>query len=606
VTSVNYKRRETITVNIGQVPLGSSFPIRVQSMANTLTSDLEGSVGQCMRMIEAGADYIRFTIPSLHDVEHIAAIRKKLMSLGDQTPLIADVHFNADIAFRVTDYVAKVRINPGNYCENRKQVSSEITDGEYLDGLDRIRETFKLLLDKCQKKGVALRIGVNHGSLSERIMRRFGDTPAGMAESAMEFLRICKENGFNQVVVSMKASNVRVMVQATRLVTKMMEEEGMHFPLHLGVTEAGDGEDGRIKSAAGIGALLHDGLGDTIRVSLTEDPEKEIPVALNLVQHVSRLPGHALLPDMKYLPADPFVFSKRRSGISGIIGGHHAPVVIGGVFTRADYFFSDSWDEIRCFAGDGRLIIPYNLWLKKGYDQAYPLLSAGQYLDKNLRSTETNFVRITLRDLALLSQNPLKSDNTVVIVYECSHINIQAELRGLHYNLREAGCSLPVIIRCQYGEPDLESIQVKSAADLGGTFIDGFGDGLWLSNSLPVSAEEVVSVAFGILQACRARITRTEFISCPSCGRTNFNLMETLARIKKATSHLKGLKIGVMGCIVNGPGEMADADYGYVGAGKGRITLYKSKEVVKRGIPEQSAVDELIALIKECGDWTEP
>jgi (E)-4-hydroxy-3-methylbut-2-enyl-diphosphate synthase len=575
-------------------------------MANTLTSDLEGSVGQCMRIIEAGADYIRFTIPSLHDVEHIAAIREKLMSLGDQTPLIADVHFNADIAFRVADYVDKVRINPGNYCESRKHGSSEITDGEYIAGLDRIRETFKILLDKCQKKGVALRIGVNHGSLSERIMRRFGDTPAGMAESAMEFLRICRENGFNQVVVSMKASNVRVMVQATRLVTKMMEEEGMHFPLHLGVTEAGDGEDGRIKSAAGIGALLHDGLGDTIRVSLTEDPEKEIPVALNLVQHVSRLPGHALLPDMKYLPADPFVFGKRRSGISGIIGGHHVPVVIGGTFTRADYYFSDSWDEIRNFAGDGRLIIPYDLWLKKRNDHAYPLLSAGQYLDNNLRSAETNFVRITFRDLALLSKNPLKSDNTVVIVYECSRINIQAELRWLHYSLQEAGCSLPVIIRCQYGEPDLESIQIKSAADLGGTFIDGFGDGLWLSNSLPVSGEEVVSVAFGILQACRARITRTEFISCPSCGRTNFNLMETLARIKKATSHLKGLKIGVMGCIVNGPGEMADADYGYVGAGKGRITLYKSKEVVKRGIPEQSAVDELVSLIKECGDWTEP
>jgi len=404
----------------------------------------------------------------------------------------------------------------------------------------------------------------------------------------------------------MKASNVRVMVQATRLVVKMMKEEDMHFPLHLGVTEAGEGEDGRIKSVAGIGALLQDGLGDTIRVSLTEDPEKELPVAFKLVQHVSQLAGHDPLPEMRYLPANPYIFNKRKSGISGIIGGQHAPVVIGGTLTRADYFFMDTWDEIRVIPVDGRLIIPYELWMKNRSDFSYPFMSAGQYLENNPRSAETNFVRITFRELALLDRNPLKSDNTVAIVYECSHINIQAELRWLHYCLQEAACSLPVIIRVQYREPDLESLQIKSAADLGGTFIDGFGDGVWISNSPPVSGEEVVSVAFGILQACRARITRTEFISCPSCGRTNFNLMETLARIKEATSHLKGLKIGVMGCIVNGPGEMADADYGYVGAGKGKITLYKSKAVVKRGIPEQSAVDELIALIKLGGDWTEP
>jgi (E)-4-hydroxy-3-methylbut-2-enyl-diphosphate synthase len=575
-------------------------------MANTITSDIDGSVGQCLRMIEAGADYIRFTIPSLSDVEHIAVIREKLLSSGYQVPLIADVHFNAEIALRVADHVDKVRINPGNYCESRNIDSAKITEKEYLAGRDRLWKTFHSLLEKCQKKGVALRIGVNHGSLSERIMSRFGDSPAGMAESAMEFLRICKQKGFNQVVVSMKASNVRVMVQATRLVAKMMDEEGMNFPLHLGVTEAGEGEDGRLKSAAGIGALLLDGLGDTIRVSLTEDPEKELPVALKLARHVARLHGHDPLPEMRFIPADPYVFNRRKSGISGIIGGHHAPVVIGSSFARADYFFTDSRDEIRDYPGNGRLIIPHELWLNNRVDFAYPIMSAGQYLDSIPRSAETNFVRFAFQDLALLDRIQLKEDRTVVMVYECSHVHIQAELRWLHYCLQEAGCSFPVIIRVQYREPDLESLQIKSAADLGGTFIDGFGDGIWIANSCAVSAEEVVSVAFGILQACRARITRTEFISCPSCGRTNFNLMKTLARIKKATSHLKGLKIGIMGCIVNGPGEMADADYGYVGAGRGRITLYKSKEVVKRGIPEQSAVEELVALIKEGGDWTEP
>jgi (E)-4-hydroxy-3-methylbut-2-enyl-diphosphate synthase len=559
VISVNYNRRETVSVNIGGVPLGSEFPIRVQSMANTNTADIQGSVSQCIDIIKAGAEYVRFTVPAPVDVENFARIRKYLREKGFQTPLIADVHFNADIALHVSEYADKVRINPGNFGEPT---------------VARIR--FIELVEKCRTRGVALRIGVNHGSLSSRIMEKFGDTPTGMAESAMEFLRICRELNFNQVVVSMKASNVRVMVQATRLVVHKMEAEDMHFPLHLGVTEAGEGEDGRIKSAAGIGILLGSGLGDTIRVSLTEAPEQEIPVAMKLLRHFENVKGHESIPLIKMLPADPFDFNRRLSGPRGKIGGSQVPAVIGET-DKADYSFA-----------------------KHG------LVDAASFKNNKAGSAGLNFVRFTRSDISLLESKQICHDPSVVIVYDCSQENVQAELTWLHYHLRQMECLLPVIIHGHYCEDDLETLQIKSAADLGAPFIDGFGDGLWLTNSGTLSEESLVSTAFGILQACRARMTRTEFISCPSCGRTNFNLIETLGRIKSATSHLKSLKIGVMGCIVNGPGEMADADYGYVGAGKGKITLYKSKEIVKRGIPEQSAVDELVALIKENGDWEDP
>jgi (E)-4-hydroxy-3-methylbut-2-enyl-diphosphate synthase len=407
-------------------------------------------------------------------------------------------------------------------------------------------------------------------------MEEFGDTPEGMAESAMEFLRICREMNFDQVVVSMKASNVRVMVQATRMVVKKMDAADMHFPLHLGVTEAGEGEDGRIKSAAGIGTLLCSGLGDTIRVSLTEAPEQEIPVAMKLLRHISQVQLHEHLPFIKILPADPFDFTRRMSSVRGKVGGSQVPVVIGET-DKADY--------------SARNVV---------------IADAASYSYLNPESANPNFVRFTYHELSLLERKDLCNDPSLVIVYDCSSPNVQAELIWLHYQLKQMGCDLPVIIHRHYCEDDLETLQIKSATDLGGCFIDGFGDGLWLTNSGSISEEYLVSTAFGILQACRARMTRTEFISCPSCGRTNFNLIETLSRIKAATSHLKSLKIGVMGCIVNGPGEMADADYGYVGAGIGKITLYKSKQVVKKGIPEQSAVDELVALIKENGDWEEP
>jgi (E)-4-hydroxy-3-methylbut-2-enyl-diphosphate synthase len=555
VTDVNYIRRKTVTVNIGGVPVGSDFPIRVQTMANTATSDPEGSVDQCIRLIAAGAEFVRFTVPSLQDVENFALIRKELRRRGYNTPLIADVHFNAEIALRVSGYADKVRINPGNFA-----------------GDASIREKFIPLVLKCRDRGVALRIGVNHGSLSGRIMQQFGDTPAGMAESAMEFLRICKEHHFDQVVVSMKASNVRVMVQATRLIAHKMDREGMSFPLHLGVTEAGEGEDGRIKSAAGIGMLLNEGLGDTIRISLTEEPEFEIPVARKLLQHVAQAAFREPLPQLNNPPTDPFEYRRRISAMRGKTGGGQVPVVVGES-VQADFV---------CEAIPARL-----------FQQSVP------------HPPGLQFVLFSFADIPLLEAGDIKNDPGAVMIYECSTGNVQAELTWLHGRLQQLNCHLPVILRGHYREDDLESFQIKSAANFAGAFIDGFGDGLWLTNSGPVAPENVISTAYGILQACRSRMSRTEFISCPSCGRTTFNLIETIGRIKKETAHLKGLKIGVMGCIVNGPGEMADADYGYVGAGKGKVTLYKSKQVVKKNIPEGSAVDELIALIKENGDWVE-
>ena len=503
-------------------------------MANTITSDIQGSVRQCIRIIETGADYVRFTVPSVQDVAALAAIISELRKQGHSTPIIADVHFNPEVALQVAEHADKVRINPGNFSDTAR---------------------FIPLLEKCRSRGVALRIGVNHGSLGERIMDRYGDTPEGMAESAMEFLRMCHENHFDQVVVSMKASNIRVMVQATRLVAAMMQDEGMNYPLHLGVTEAGEGEDGRIKSAAGIGTLLAEGLGDTIRVSLTEEPENEVPVACKLANHIAAVSHHVRLPEIPASAITANTFNRRISRTVGNIGGNLPPLVIG----------SDRLDE-----GAMKL------------------------------------VTVSFTELTDTLVREMTVDETIVLVYRCTNENVHAELKWLRHTLEVHHCGVPVIFQLSLEESDPEDFRLKCAASLGGAFIDGFGNGIWLINRDPLPDGLITSTAFGILQACRARMTRTEYISCPSCGRTNFNLMETLSRVKAATSHLKTLKIGIMGCIVNGPGEMADADYGYVGSGKGKITLYKSKEVIKRGVPEQHAVDELIALIKESGDWVDP
>jgi (E)-4-hydroxy-3-methylbut-2-enyl-diphosphate synthase len=528
-----YCRRLTNQVRVAGIPMGSDYPIRVQSMTNTLTSDITGSVAQSIRIIEAGADYVRFTVPSIADVRAIASIKQELMLKGYSAPVIADVHFNPEIALQVAEHADKVRINPGNFAD---------------------REKFKHLLEKCRKHGVALRIGVNHGSLSERILNEFGDTPAGMAESALEFLRVCQENDFDQVVVSMKASNVRVMVYATRLVVKKMHREGMYFPLHLGVTEAGEGEDGRIKSACGIGALLADGLGDTIRVSLTEDPENEIPVARKIIEFMMAARGQDMPPAVPDFSEWQYGFARHVTRKTGNVGGNQLPVVIGS-------------DRL---------------------------------------SDRVKLVKAASAELTDAFIRELISDHEAVLVYMPVVDKLQTELRWLRKRLQDQRCMVPVIFKLDLAEKSEEDFMLKSASCLGGAFIEGFGDGIWLTNSYPLAADTINKTALGILQACRARMFKTEYIACPSCGRTHFNLMETLSRIKAATSHLKGLKIGVMGCIVNGPGEMADADYGYVGAGKGRITLYKSREVVKTGIPEENAVDEMIKLIKDHGDWVDP
>ncbi len=524
------RRRKTVTVNVGGVPMGSDHPVRIQSMANTSTADITGSVAQCIRIIKAGAEFVRFTVPSMNDVDAIASIRQQLHKQGYQTPIIADVHFNPDIALKVASHVDKVRINPGNFADIGK---------------------FSELLEICRNKGTAIRIGVNHGSLSERIMDQYGDTPEGMAESALEFLRICREKKFDQVVVSMKASNVRVMIQSTRLVAEKMDREGMHYPLHLGVTEAGEGEDGRIKSAVGIGTLLADGLGDTIRVSLTEEPEAEIPVARKLVDFAGSASQMNRTRDRNKEQAD---YNRRITRKTGNIGGNLPPVVYG---------LDDPG-------------IPVSL------------------------------IQVASAELFGEFLNKLNTDQSAVLVYQPSTDNVQHELRWLRQTLDHSKCEVPVILRLHLHDGNEEDFMLHAAVSLGGAFIEGFGDGIWLTGEHALTQQQVHSVSLGILQAARVRMSKTEYIACPSCGRTNFNLMESLSRIKAATSHLKGLKIGVMGCIVNGPGEMADADYGYVGAGKGKITLYKAKEVVKRGIPESEAVEELIALIKDHGDWKDP
>jgi (E)-4-hydroxy-3-methylbut-2-enyl-diphosphate synthase len=502
-------------------------------MANTLTSDIDLSVAQFIRIAEAGADYVRFTVPSMADADAFSLIKKALRARGHLTPLIADVHFNPEIALKVADYADKVRINPGNFSDKNK---------------------FYSLVEKCRVSGKAIRIGVNHGSLSQSVMDKFGDTPLGMAESAMEYLRICRELNFNQVVVSMKSSNVRVMIYATRLIADMMDKEDMPFPLHLGVTEAGEGEDGRIKSAVGIGTLLSEGLGDTIRVSLTEDPEAEIPVARSILRSISADMKDGRNKTIVHKEAGRFEFIKRKSMIAGNIGGGLPPVVYG-------------------------------------YDRIDPVV---RMLRSSFNELNDEFI------------SDLSSRSDAVLVFTTGGSNVQAELKWLRNRLEECKCAVPVILRLITNENTEDDFMIKCSVSLGGTIIDGFGDGLWLENTNGTGKEKINSISLGILQACRARMSKTEFISCPSCGRTHFNLIDALSKIRKATGHLKGLKIGVMGCIVNGPGEMADADYGYVGSGIGKITLYKAKEIVKKGIPEDKAVEELIILIRENGDWIEP
>jgi (E)-4-hydroxy-3-methylbut-2-enyl-diphosphate synthase len=641
---VQYSRRKTIEVKIGDVALGGNNPIRVQSMTTIDTMDTMGSVEQTIRMVQAGCEYVRITAPSVKEAQNLEELKKELRRRGYSVPLIADIHFTPNAAELAARIVEKVRINPGNYADKKRFEEIEYTDASYEAELDRIRQKFTPLIKICKDYGTAMRIGTNHGSLSDRIMSRYGDTPLGMVESALEFLRICEDLQYYNIVLSMKASNPQVMVQAYRLLVQKLDEEGFKpYPLHLGVTEAGDCEDGRIKSAVGIGTLLEDGLGDTVRVSLTEEPEAEAPVAQMMVDRYERRANHKSIKPIAESPIDPFTYSKRTTHeVANIGGSHQVPRVIADLsgIDIQDYkdlrcighFYlpePDKWrmnDQGADYVYTGNkpigFMLPnglkeirnYSVWLT-GEDKInkLPFFNKEEYLSTNNKHAQINFVSFTVDELDAPLIDRLKNDKTSVAVISTENEHAMAELRRLFFELIDQKVEIPVVIRRAYKNSDEDNFRIYASTDAGGLFIDGLGDGIMLGiegvnekEGQLCWADVCNKTAFGILQATRNRMSKTEYISCPSCGRTLFDLQETTAMIRKRTDHLKGVKIGIMGCIVNGPGEMADADYGYVGSGPGRITLYRGKDVVKRNVPSVKAVDELIELIREDGSWIDP
>jgi (E)-4-hydroxy-3-methylbut-2-enyl-diphosphate synthase len=639
----SYSRFVTREVKIGDVPLGGTNPIRIQSMTTTDTMDIAATVAQSIRMIESGCDYVRITAPSLNEAKNLELIKKELRSKGFHTPLIADIHFTPNAAELAARIIEKVRVNPGNYADKKKFEVLEYDDITYQAELDRIRERFTPLVKICKEYGTAMRIGTNHGSLSDRILSRYGDTPHGMVESAMEFLRICEAENYYNIVLSMKASNPKVMVQAYRLLVNKMIENNMNYPLHLGVTEAGEGEDGRIKSAVGIGTLLEDGLGDTVRVSLTEDPEFEAPVAIALVNRYSirskDVPNH-IDSNIEYIESNknsyysPFEYNKRISKEVLNIGVSNVPRIISDLSNRSEinpaslfgigYNYAVSLDKWNLtdmasdfiYTGDKTIdfeipgtlgvIVNNEVWQKNNnLTRHYPLFCASEIFTANSISEHLNFVAVEQSTLTEDFIQSIKKVKSVVLILDTFALHGMAEQRALIVKLMAFNCDLPVILKRNYKDIEPEALQLYASTDFGALLLDGFGDGTWLKAENCGGLAHLNSTTFGILQATRTRISRTEYISCPSCGRTLFDLQETTAKIRKRTQHLKGVKIGIMGCIVNGPGEMADADYGYVGVGVGKITLYKGKEVVKKNIASEEAVDALIGLIKEHGDWVE-
>lgn len=631
----SYNRFKTREVLVGNIGIGGDNPIRIQSMTTTDTMNTEATVAQAIRMIDAGCEIVRITAPSKKEAENLANIKAALRERGYNAPLVADIHFTPNAAEIAAKIVEKVRINPGNYADKKKFETLDYTDASYNEELERIRISFEPLVKICKEYGTAMRIGTNHGSLSDRILSRYGDTPLGMVESAMEFLRICRNLDYHNIVLSMKASNTLVVVQAYRLLVSKMMEEGMNYPLHLGVTEAGDGEDGRIKSAVGIGTLLEDGLGDTIRVSLTEEPEFEIPVAKTLVERYNIRNIETPIPPIKKYAITPYEYNKRKINEVLNIGGSNVPRIMADFslkenikpasFFALGYNYSvplDKWNigEMACdyvFLGNKTidfevpgtlgLVYLHKTWLtQKNKFNAFPFIDAKEYLNNVETHIKLNFIYTTLNQLNKPFIDKITQDKTAVLVIDTYHPHGMAEQRKLFNELILANCNVPVIIGRAYGNLTEEQIQLYASTDMGALLVDGLGDGIFIAAENCGSDSLLNSLAFGILQATRTRISKTEYISCPSCGRTLFDLQETTAKIRKVTSHLKGVKIGIMGCIVNGPGEMADADYGYVGTGIGKITLYKEKNVVKRNVPEKEAVEELIELIKLHGDWIEP
>jgi (E)-4-hydroxy-3-methylbut-2-enyl-diphosphate synthase len=654
-----WSRLKTLEVKVGDLVLGNFHPVRVQTMTTTDTMDTLATVEQSIRCIEAGAELVRITAPSKKEAENLLNIKQELRRRGYKTPLVADIHFTPNAAEIAARIVEKVRVNPGNYIDKKKFEVIEYSDAEYHEEIDRIRQRFTPLVRICKEYGTAMRIGTNHGSLSDRIMSRYGDTPMGMVESAMEFLRVARDESYHNIVLSMKSSNPQVMVQAYRLLIGMMDEEfGVCYPLHLGVTEAGDGEDGRIKSAIGIGTLMEDGIGDTIRVSLTEDPEFEIPVCKDLVNRYEemvhrhkdrtspredRTPPHAQkphheVPPIVSLPYSPFEYRRRSSGSLVNIGGGHVPVVIAD-FGKSlaigqrdlgtigyDYNeLNDKWN-IRDAAADYlyvgdkaidfelpgtlQVICDHKTWLASdNRDNCRPLFRGDAYgtVPATERSDTLNFVEVdAAAKNAVAIAESLRGDATAVVVCRSSHPYEMLSMRRWLIELMVRDITCPVILRIDSREDTSDKQLIHFSAEAGALLLDGMGDGLWLNHDTAAEPGFLNRTAFYILQATRTRISKTEYISCPSCGRTLFDLQETTARIRKVTHHLKGVKIAIMGCIVNGPGEMADADFGYVGSGPGKITLYKGKDIVKRGVDSAVAVDELIRLLKENNVWVEP
>lgn len=650
-----YRRLPTREVKIGDLLLGNNNPIRIQTMTTTDTMDTDGTVAQCIRCIEAGAELVRITAPSKKEAENLLEIKNRLRAQGYTTPLVADIHFTPNAAEIAARIIEKVRVNPGNYVDKKKFDLIEYTDSQYNAEIDRIRERFTPLVRICKEYGTAMRIGTNHGSLSDRIMSRYGDTAIGMVESAMEFLRIARYESYHQIVLSMKSSNPQVMVQAYRLLIQKMDEEfGECYPLHLGVTEAGDGEDGRIKSAIGIGTLLEDGIGDTIRVSLTEDPEFEIPVCRDIVSRYEHRAEHGAIQsiDTLTLPYSPFSYKRRDTRETGKTGAGHVPVVVADYSTEANitpdslqaigYKYdtvTDKWnigdaaadyiytaDKLINFPLPGTLqvICNYACWQRAADKTKYhPLFTANEYLQQENPEMLHFVLADAGADWQAIQQftTKLKNSNNTIICIESTNAHIMPSIRRFVSELMLQDVKCPVIIKSGSNGKTIDEQLIELATDAGGLLLDGMGDGVWLHSNSDIENRQLKgrtylemknhyqflnNTAFSILQATRTRISKTEYISCPSCGRTLFDLQETTAKIRNATHHLKGVKIAIMGCIVNGPGEMADADFGYVGSGPGKITLYKSKEVVKKNVPSEIAVDELIQLLKDNDAWVEP
>lgn len=625
-----YQRYRSRVVNIGDVPLGGDHPIRVQSMTNTDTMDTLGTVEQTIRLVDAGCEYVRITAPSVKEAKNLAVIKSELKKRGYTVPLIADIHFVPRAAEEAARIVEKVRVNPGNYVDRKRFETLDYDENAYAAEIERITERFTPLVKLCREEGTAMRIGSNHGSLSDRILSHYGDTPMGMVESAMEFVRICADNHFHDLVISMKASNTRVMIQAYRLLVNQMSKEGFNYPLHLGVTEAGDGDDARIKSSLGIGSLLRDGLGDTIRVSLTEAPEAEIPVAKAIVSSVENLSKHQLIPPLNDLPVDLFQYQRRETVERNSIGGENVPCVVADLsgtetsweeqLKAAGYHFdllSNSWT-----AGDqgadilflgnqvpndvlpssALCLIDSSAWA--GLDEAdkqYPVFDINSYQGSTTKHGVLNFIRIT----TATSIGELPMDDDIVWILESLNDHQVADLRRFILEMTSQGRKQPIIAMSRLSDESRADLLLSASAELGSLLNDGLLDGIWVRSSC-VGQRDLNEIAFGILQASRSRMTRTEYIACPSCGRTLFDLEEVTALIRERTSHLKGVKIGIMGCIVNGPGEMADADFGYVGTGPGKVSLYRGQMVVRPHIPQGEAVDALIDLIKSEGFWVDP